>query len=267
MFICNFFKIVLFRVRLRDQRIHPYSPNKLILKTQIPDCLNCPNTSCLIQQCTSEGKTLAGKRKINYLIPKDQHVFREGSLVLGAYFVFKGKIKVVSSNLHNKEQTVRLAGDGHILGHMTLDKECYPIGAVAMEDTKVCFLDNQTFFQLINENHGFAYKVIRFYSKELRKSELRNRSFSQMSTFEKIIFAFLYLCSTFFPNEEKCVEIDFPRAEIAAIAGTNSEQVSRGITSLKEKGFFESEGQKIIIRDVDALKKLLIPYLSWEILE
>ncbi|WP_157971997.1 Crp/Fnr family transcriptional regulator [Pleomorphovibrio marinus] len=237
------------------------------MNTSIPTCRNCPNLSCLIQYCDQEAKAFAGENKINYLIPKDQYVFQEGSLVLGAYFIFKGKAKVVSNNLQNRQQTVRLAGDGHILGHMTLDKEFYPIGAVAMEDTKVCFLENKLFFQLISNNPKFAYQVIRFYSKELRKSELRNRSFSQMKTFEKIVFAFLYICSSFGYTEKEKILIDFSRAEIAAIAGTNPEQVSRSISLLKEKGYLESDGQKIIITDMPKLKELLSPYLSWEILE
>src|ERR1017187_6924906 len=106
---------------------------------------------------------------------KGEIIFREGDRIFGLYFIYKGKVKVVSEGLNNRVQIVRLATNGHILGHRGLGVETYPIGAVALEDTWLCFIDNNTLHDLFLNNANLTYELMMFYSTELRKTELRLR--------------------------------------------------------------------------------------------
>src|SRR5438874_639047 len=105
-------------------------------------CSECKSKLCLVQRfCTAEWVNIINKNKNQELNKKGQYLFREGDRVFGLFFIQSGKVKVISTGLNAKEQIVRLASDGHVVGHRGFGSETYPIGAVALEDTIACFLD------------------------------------------------------------------------------------------------------------------------------
>lgn len=231
----------------------------------ILDCATCPNQKCLIKNCHEEGMERLSKNKNVYTVPKGQYIFQEGSLVHGVYFIYHGRVKVISTNKQGKAHTVRLASDGHVLGHMSLDKELYAIGAVTLEDSQICFVENEIFYHTFVSNPDFALQAMMFYSRELRKSEMRTKCFAQMSTEEKIIYALIYITETFGLHRQKTIEINLGRQEIADIAGTNAEQVSRAIGTLKEKNLIKLINKNIVLPNLEALKQRLSGYFSLEI--
>ncbi len=219
------------------------------------NCIDCKNGYCFIKHCLPKWADTVNGKKRQILCKKFQRIFREGSPVHGVYFIQDGKVKVTSSNLSGKEQIVRLATDGHILGHRGVENENYPIGATALETSKICFLDNQTLHTLFMSNPEFTYQIMMFYSYELRKSEQRIKYFAQMTVDERVNYAILYLVEIFGYNEaDKSVNACLSRQEIADIAGTNSEQVSRTISFLKQKKVISTQGKKIFIEDFEGLK-------------
>src|SRR5665647_2450215 len=56
---------------------------------------------------------------------KGNYIFCEGETNYGIYFIQQGGIKVVTTSLHGREQIVRLAKEGQILGHRGLGKTYY----------------------------------------------------------------------------------------------------------------------------------------------
>ncbi len=219
-------------------------------------CSECKNTQCFIKLCSNEYITLLNENKNQIIVAKGQYVFQEGSPVFGIYFIQEGKVKIVSSNIEGKEQIVRLAGDGHILGHRGYGGETYPIGAVALEESRICFLDNDVLLNAFKANFDFLYSTMMFYSKELRKSELRARLFAQMSVEEKIIYTLVYITETFGLSKfEYQHDLVLSRQEMAEISGTNASQVSRTIATLKDIKLVRTLGNKIYIVDYDGIKK------------
>ena len=226
-------------------------------------CPSCTKSNCLVKFCSMEWQEKIGNRKSMSLYPKGQYVIMEESHVLGVYFIYHGKIKVVSSNERGKEQIVRLAGDGHMLGHAAIGHETYPIGAVTMENAKICFVDNQTIYDAFMENPHLTYQTMMYYSRELRKSELRTKYFAQMTNEEKIIYSLIYVAETYGISEkDQSLNINLPRQDIADIVGTNAEQVSRVISYLKEKDLIETEGRAIKIVELHKLMELISNYYT-----
>ncbi len=225
------------------------------------DCNKCKNDQCLIKLCDKKWLKLVNGKKHQTVLSKGQPIFLEGYPVFGAYFIQQGKVKICSSNFSGKKQIVRLANDGHILGHRGYSGETYPVEAITLEDSRICFIDNQTLYDAFRSNPEFSFRGMMFYSKELRKSELRSKFFAQMTIEEKVIFAILYIASTFgLTKKENALDVNLSRQEIAEIAGTNAEQVSRIITSLNKLKLIKTHEKKIIIADKEALKKRIVRY-------
>lgn len=233
-----------------------------MLKGKVIDCKSCKNEGCLIKKCAPNYINLISEKKNQLIVKKNQHIFHEGGPVFGIFFIQHGKVKVVSSNFEEKEQIVRLAGDGHILGHRGYGGETYPIGAVALEESRICFLDNNVLYDAFKANFYFLYNTMMFYSKELRKSQQRTKHFAQMTVEEKVTFALVYITETFGLNSEKKGLIaNLSRQEIAEIAGTNANQVSRTITSLKKMNYIKTRGNKIFVKNYDGIKKCISNHL------
>ncbi|MCC5918071.1 MAG: Crp/Fnr family transcriptional regulator [Cryomorphaceae bacterium] len=225
------------------------------------NCFACANSNCLVKHVDKEWQDKISNQKTHLRYPKGQSIFREGSRVFGAYFIQEGKVKVVSSNLMGKEQTVRLAGNGHMLGHMGYGSETYPIGAFTLEDSHLCFLDNDILYQAFMHNPRFTFEVMMFYSRELRKSELRAKCFAQMTTEEKVIYAIVYTAETFgICPDKSTIGVDLPRQELANIAGTNADQVSRAISSLKNRSLVKVVGKSLMIPNLQKLKNEIAMY-------
>jgi CRP-like cAMP-binding protein len=187
-----------------------------------------------------------------------QYIISEGSPVLGMYFICEGKVKIVAEGLNNREQIVRLATKGHILGHRGYGDRTYPIGAVALEHTTVCFIDNDAFLDLLNSNPEFLYGLMLFYSRELRNAERRNKYLSQMNIREKIAESLLYYIKTFgFDETTGLINLSLPRKEISDLAGTNTDQVSRTLSGFKEEGIIDTCGRRVYLHDHKKLKEVV----------
>lgn len=222
-------------------------------------CLECKNTKCSIQRYCSEISTqVAELSKSQSLYKTGQYIFTEGSPVRGIYFIYKGKVKVVTAGIQNREQIVRLASEGHILGHRGYGGEIYPIGAVALQDTTVCFMDNATLKELFDKNPNFTYAMMMFYSQELRKVEKRIKYVSQMTVSERVVESLLYYINTFgYEKGSGLMNLGLPRKDISALAGTNADQVSRALSELKRMGVLETKGKRIYILNPEKLREIV----------
>lgn len=226
-------------------------------------CCECKNASCFVKQCSPEYIGLISEKKNQIRINKGQFIFREDSPVFGIYFIQQGRVKVVSSNIDGKEQIVRFAGDGHILGHRGYGGETHPVGAVAQNDVWVCFLDNALLYDAFKANFEFLYAIMMFYSKELRKSEQRAKYFVQMTVEERVIFALLYISESFGLEQQAGLPlITLSRQDIADIAATNADQVSRVLTFLKNREQVSMVGKNISLADLEGLKKSIARYTT-----
>lgn len=180
----------------------------------------------------------------------------------GIYFIQCGNVKIISKGADKKEQIVRLATVGQALGHRGNGDDEYPVSAIALTGTVVCFFDNNTFNDVLMNNPELAVNLMMFYSRELRKAEIRMKYLMQMNVIEKVVEALLLLKETFGMNEEsKCLNISLSRREIAEMIGVTAEQVSREVIILeKRKLISRYKENRIKLIDVPGLKEIIRKY-------
>ena len=84
-----------------------------------------------------------------------------------------------------------------------------------------------------------------------------------MTVEEKVIFALLYIIEIFgFNKKENTINASLSRQDIADIAGTNADQVSRIIAFLKKEKLVSTQGKKIHIKNYEGLKKSISRYVT-----
>jgi len=220
-------------------------------------CINCENLNCLIKKNSLNANINEFlKKKHTIRCKKSQQFIMEGAPAHGLFFVRKGRVKVVKTGIYGREQIVRFAHDGEIIGHRGFGEgKRYPIGALAIEDTLLCNFTNDVLMEMLREIPDLTFDLMMFYSEELNKSETKVRKFAQMTVREKVIDSFLYINRKFGQTEDGYFNIQLPRKDFADFAGTTEEQVIRIISSLKKEKLITSKGKKLGIIDIKLLGK------------
>ena len=219
-------------------------------KTHICDLESC----FLCQRCLPEWIPAIATHKKNLHFKKGELVFREGDLVEGIYFVYRGKVKVHKKWDSEKELIIRFAGKGDIFGHRGLGHDHhYPISATALEPLEVCFIDLDFFRATAKVNQEFVYQLLLFFADELQESERRMRNLAHMQVKGRIAQALLTLQDKFGMTENGLINITLSRQDLASFAGTTYETVFRIINELAQENMIRLEGKDIAIPDTKAL--------------
>ena len=219
-------------------------------------CINCPNLDCLIKK--HHRNDLAQKyleRKSTIRCRKTQNIIIEGSPIHSLYFVQKGKVKILNTGINGREQILRIAKDGEMIGQRGFStSQQYPIGAIAIEDSTICSFSIGLMKELLQQLPMLSYDFMVFYAEELNRIEAKVRKFAHMTVREKVIDAFLYM-NRKFGQKDGFLRIKLSRKEIADFAGTTEEQVIRVISALKREELLQTTGKKIGIINIDLLRK------------
>jgi CRP-like cAMP-binding protein len=224
-------------------------------------CEDCQATDCFIKKyCTKESINLISDLKETSVYRENQYIAYEGNAVLGLFFIKSGKSKIISSGLAGKTQVVRLAKTGGIIGHRGYGGDKYPISAVAIEESTICFIDNDTIYKAFMDNPQLTFELMMYYSKELRKSEAKIKSQAQMNVREKVADSILSCDTLFNENLEYPFSIHLSRQDLANLAGINTEQLSRILSEFKREGIIAVSKNEICVENIDLLKEIISPF-------
>ncbi len=219
-------------------------------------CAVCTNERCLIKKnLPSAVVTAFTNHRKEIRCKKGQQFIMEGAPVTGLFFLLKGTVKVLRTGLHGKEQIVRFAKEGEVIGHRGFGtEESYPIGAIALEDSLLCYFSKDILQEVLHTDPTFTYDLMLFYANELNKSEAKVKSLSQMTVRERVIDTLLYVNRKFGQNNG-FIALVLSRREYADYAGTTEEQVIRVLSALKKEHLITTKGKRIGIVHLDLLKK------------
>ncbi len=227
-------------------------------KLDLPTCEKCEARLCSIfDELNPEEVQLVAGHKTGNLYKKGQNVFYEGTRPAGLYCLNSGKAKVYKLDAYGKEQIVRLAKAGDVLGYRSLiSGELYASFAAALEDSLVCFIPKDVFFKLIQNNPEMSMKVIRLLSQELKVAETRLVDMAQKPVRERLAETLLILEEFYgLSDDGETLDIHLTREDIANIVGTATESVIRYLSEFKQEKIIEIRGRKIKITNNPALVK------------
>jgi CRP-like cAMP-binding protein len=218
-------------------------------------CASCSNTKCLIKSNLGNLSNTAFVENKNTLkSKKGQQFIIEGAPVNGLFFILKGTVKVFRTGINGREQIVRFAKEGEIIGHRGFGtEEYYSIGAIALQDVVLCYFSKDNLQEALIENPRFSYDMMLFYANELNRSESKVKSISQMTVRERVIDTLLYI-NRKFGDLRGFLNLPLSRKEYADYAGTTEEQVIRIFSTLKKEELIIAQGKKIGITNIQNLK-------------
>lgn len=219
-------------------------------------CLVCKNYNCLIKRNLKfEIASSFLDKKSEIRCKKGQQFIIEGASVNGLFFVLRGKVKVFRTGINGREQIVRFAKSGEIIGHRGFGtEEYYSIGAVALEDIVLCYFSKEVLQDMLLKRPELTYDLMLFYANELNRSESKVKSLSQMTVRERVVDTLLYI-NRKFNQKNKYLDLILSRKEYADFAGTTEEQVIRVFSALKKEKLIVANGKRIGILNEKSLEQ------------
>lgn len=188
---------------------------------------------------------------------KGETIFKEGGFARGLFCVKKGKIKLSKMGPSGKEQIIRFAKDGDIMGYNSmLSKSKLSSTAVALEGSIVCFVPANDFFGLIKSDPNFSLKMLELTAKNWNEASRLITDMAQKTTKQRLAEMLLWLKETFGLDEENCINVKLSREEIANLVGTATEAVIRLIGELKKEKLISLDGKRIKLLDIHGLAML-----------
>lgn len=223
------------------------------------ECANCSNTNCLIQKGIPEKQIpIVSNMKKLYEIKKGHKAFAAGQLVEGLFFIQNGKMKIYYKRKKVK-QLIRLAGDGDIVGHRGISQQMiYPIDAVALERSLLCFFPIESFFRIRSENRDFDFQTMMFFADELKRSEEEAYNLSKKDYIEKTAYGFLKFMQAFGVDEDHSLKYSPRATELSEIVNLDQENIKNGINLLIEKSIIDSKRSNFKIKNAMALGSVAV---------
>jgi CRP-like cAMP-binding protein len=195
--------------------------------------------------------------KTSKLIKKGELIFEEGEVVNGVFCVKDGVCKMTKLSANGKDQIVKLAKKGELLGQRSLiSDEPANLSAVALEDMQVCFIPKNEILGFFNENNKFSMNVMKTICGDLKDADDLMVNMAQKTVKERLAHTLLYLEETFGVNNDKTLKLQLSREEISSIIGTATESCIRLLSEFNKLGLIELVGKKISVLDRNALKKM-----------
>jgi CRP/FNR family transcriptional regulator len=187
--------------------------------------------------------------------PRETRVFHEGDAGDACYIVRTGSARVTREHPDGRAITLANLGPGAIFGELAmLDGESRSASVEATEDTELLALPATDMRALIRENPGLAEKLVVALTRRLREANERiaRQSFQTVPSRVAGVLDQLLAEDRAAPTREG-VTIRLRQSDLAQLAGTSRESVSRFLATLERAGVVQVGRGRVTVLEPDRL--------------
>jgi CRP/FNR family transcriptional regulator, polysaccharide utilization system transcription regulator len=223
-------------------------------------CYTCRIKHCsFLKDCSKDVLEEISDLKQHFTFERGALIVRENEAIQGVYFISTGVAKVMLNGVEGRPLIIRLLQPGEVFGHrINVKHKLHPASIVAIEKTNVCFVPLSSFLKFFNSDQTFAQGVINQYLNDVREVELRTLYLAHKTVRQKVAGAMLQIAKAYqYQHNAKGIRIHLERQEIADLASTTKEQVSKILYDLKEEGFINFRAKHFKFLHTEALQQIV----------
>ena len=191
--------------------------------------------------------------------PKNSMIILEEEMGDVVFIVMIGTVKITRVNDEGKEVILAMLGSGEVFGEMAiLDGESRSANALAQENSEVVTINREDFLNIIKTNNKVALNLMTEFAIRLRKSDQQIEALSLDDAEHRIGVSILNLAEEMGVIRKGVVTVDnLPyQQDIANMAGTSRETVSRVMKIFEDRGLITKTGHKLSIPDYAFFKRI-----------
>lgn len=196
--------------------------------------------------------------KVTKSVKKGDALFEEGEKLNGVFCVRNGVSKLSKMSDNGKDQIVKIATKGEVLGQRSvITEESTNLSAVALNDMEVCYIPKNHLTDNISNNVEFTKAILVHMANDLKFADNVIVNMAQKTVRQRIAEALRYLDKNFGVDQDGYIAMTLTREDIANVVGTAKEACIRTLTSFKKEGWITTDGKRIKIEDDKALYRLI----------
>jgi len=193
-------------------------------------------------------------------IHKGDFLCRKGEEGNTLFMIVSGKIKILRQSKNGDEVILAFLSSGDFCGEMALlDGLPRSADAVAVEDTVLYILTRNDFFSCVANNERAVKTILATLSRRLRKADDFLADFFFLNIGSRLAKKLVEMAENN-RSQEECggmIRLNVTQSTVAGMIGATRESVNKELRLLREQGIVEISEKKIMIRDMEMLRKKL----------
>jgi len=198
------------------------------------------------------------ERMIHRTYTKGQMILLEDDLGQTFFVIGGGSVKITRLSDDGREVILAMLGEADFFGEMSLlDGAGRSANVVALEASEVLTLARNDFLEILQDYPKLSISLLEELTQRIRKSDQQIESLSLSDVEQRIGITLIRLAEELGTIKRGSVKIkNLPyQQDIANMAGTSRETVSRTFKLLEEKGLVTREGRKLTIYNFNQFTK------------
>ena len=197
-----------------------------------------------------------GTRKI---FKKNDVILMEDEVGTALFVIVTGKVKVSRTSNDGREVILTILSESDFFGEMAiLDGQTRSATVIAIEDSELFIIQRNDFLNLLREYPEASIALLQELTKRLRSTDVKIKALSLKDAEGKVATVILQIADDIGKIKQGKVEIEkLPlQQDLANMAGTSRETISRTLHSFAKKGLIELDGNKLRINEYEKFKEL-----------
>ncbi|NOZ85154.1 MAG: Crp/Fnr family transcriptional regulator [Deltaproteobacteria bacterium] len=198
------------------------------------------------KEITKLSKLLAEK-----VFPKDQLIVSHDEVGDSLFIIVEGRVKVVLFSESGREMILSIFKKNDFFGEMSLfDNHPRSANVIAMKKSKVLILKRDDFVDFLKSSPVATLNILAEMSRRLRRADEIISNLALLDVYGRVARVLLHLAD----QEGKEVEDGLAihsrptQQDIASMAGTSRETVSRALSEFQRRGLIETTGRSILLK-------------------
>lgn len=190
---------------------------------------------------------------------KDETILHEEDAGNALFVIVSGHVKVARSSSDGREVILSILAESDFFGEMALlDGLSRSANVIATEDSEVFMIRRDDFLKMLREHPEISVALLKELTTRIRAADLKIKSLSLKDAEGKVATVILQIAEDVGKIKQGVVEIEkLPlQQDLANMAGTSRETISRTLHSFAKKGLVELEGSKLRILNFEKFKEL-----------
>lgn len=201
---------------------------------------------------------LAGSRK-SY--KKDSVILMEEEAGSALFVIISGKVKISRTSNDGREVILSILDESDFFGEMAiLDGLSRSATVVAIEESELFIIQRNDFLDMLKQFPEISIALLTELTSRLRIADMKIKALSLKDAEGKVATVILQLADDMGKIKQGVVEIEkLPlQQDLANMAGTSRETISRTLHTFAKKGLVELDGSKLRILNYEKFKETYV---------
>lgn len=197
------------------------------------------------------------KLAVRQVYKKDNMILIEEEIGSTMFIILDGRVKISRISDDGREVILSILSEGDFFGEMSiLDGQNRSANVVTLDDSKIMVIRREDFLQMLHDYPQIAINLLKELAGRLRRSDAQIKSLSLQNATGKVASTLLRIADDSGKIHLGQVEIPRlpPQQDLANMAGTSRETISRVLKALTKQGYLKKEGSRLIIKDYESFR-------------